>query len=470
MKGVKNRSDADYWRFSGRLETFGLSKQALDWRKGPAHFLYDLMWRSEAAAVCLWSFSWRLSSSTGARNTVAGSWSFPGAAGQLAGPSPGRPASELGPFSWFKTQHVQPAAHALHRQLKSSPLTRCWRVVWYIRHLSCPHSHHNQRFLHQRPPFPIQTHLMHPRCSAASRPAMSSRMETTSSLTCWLSARWGKGRCHMSLWMCASMNIKDVNDRRCLPVKFLFPSACSRAPDWMTRGVLPRPHWPGDPPFQTRISSASSCVLSPTEWRSSGSRLHPLALSPNPTDVLRSQDEVPELLVPIGWDFYTSLHPPGNLTGPRQGLKVSAGTELWDLIYQGVLLKAAGGVSELSSLTQHQTGCSQIARFKIARFAVWETLLITEAQWTNLIQGKAQSLTWSLLLTGRKCSVLPLLAFEAFTLLPMVFCNLKVYILYCHEQMSGSFVLLSQKKMVFFVLIDAAICLYYWQKENCKMY
>lgn len=60
----------------------------------------------------------------GARNTIAGSWSFPGAAGQLSGPSPGRPTSQPEPFSWLTSQHLQPASYTLHLQHRSSPPSR----------------------------------------------------------------------------------------------------------------------------------------------------------------------------------------------------------------------------------------------------------------------------------------------------------------------------------------------------------
>ena len=60
------------------------------------------------------------------RNTIAGSWSFPGAAGQLPGPSSGRPKSQLEPFSWLTSQHLQPASYTLHLQHRTSPHAR-WR-------------------------------------------------------------------------------------------------------------------------------------------------------------------------------------------------------------------------------------------------------------------------------------------------------------------------------------------------------
>lgn len=58
------------------------------------------------------------------RATLTGSWSFPGAAGQLPVPSPGRPASQPEPFSWLTFQHLQPASYTLHLQRRSSPHTR----------------------------------------------------------------------------------------------------------------------------------------------------------------------------------------------------------------------------------------------------------------------------------------------------------------------------------------------------------
>lgn len=67
-----------------------------------------------------------VSSYFGVRNTIAGSWSFPGAAGQLPGPSSGRPASQPEPFSWLTSQHLQPASYTHHLQHRSSPHTR-----WY---------------------------------------------------------------------------------------------------------------------------------------------------------------------------------------------------------------------------------------------------------------------------------------------------------------------------------------------------
>lgn len=59
-----------------------------------------------------------------ARRTVAGSWSFPGAAGQLSGPSSGRPACQPQPFPWLTSQRLQPASHTLHLQHRPSPPSR----------------------------------------------------------------------------------------------------------------------------------------------------------------------------------------------------------------------------------------------------------------------------------------------------------------------------------------------------------
>lgn len=59
-----------------------------------------------------------------ARCTIAGSWSFPGAAGQLSGPSSGRPTCQPEPFSWLTSQHLQPASYTLHLQHRSSPPSR----------------------------------------------------------------------------------------------------------------------------------------------------------------------------------------------------------------------------------------------------------------------------------------------------------------------------------------------------------
>lgn len=76
-----------------------------------------------------------VSSCFGARNTIAGSWSFPGAAGQLPGPSSGRPTGQHESFSWLKTQHLQPASYTLHLQHRSSPPAR-WLHVMYSPFLS----------------------------------------------------------------------------------------------------------------------------------------------------------------------------------------------------------------------------------------------------------------------------------------------------------------------------------------------
>lgn len=65
-----------------------------------------------------------LSSYFGMRNTIAGSWSFPGAAGQLPGPSSGRPTSQHEPFSWLASQHLQPALYTAHLQHRPSPPAR----------------------------------------------------------------------------------------------------------------------------------------------------------------------------------------------------------------------------------------------------------------------------------------------------------------------------------------------------------
>lgn len=78
----------------------------------------------------------------GVRNTIAGSWSFPGAAGQLPGPSSGRPASQLEPFSWLTSQHLQPASYTLHLQHRSSPPTRWWNDMRHFPVVSSPYQYH----------------------------------------------------------------------------------------------------------------------------------------------------------------------------------------------------------------------------------------------------------------------------------------------------------------------------------------
>lgn len=75
-----------------------------------------------------------------ARSTVAGSWSFPGAAGQLSGPSSGRPTSQPQPFSWLTSQRLQPASHTLHLQHRPSPPSRS-------SHLSVPSAGNSARIL-----------------------------------------------------------------------------------------------------------------------------------------------------------------------------------------------------------------------------------------------------------------------------------------------------------------------------------
>ena len=60
----------------------------------------------------------------GQRGTVPGSRSFPGAAGLLPGPAPGRPASQLEPFSRLATQQLIPSAHTLRLQARASPRPR----------------------------------------------------------------------------------------------------------------------------------------------------------------------------------------------------------------------------------------------------------------------------------------------------------------------------------------------------------
>lgn len=85
------------------------------------------------------------------RNTNAGSWSFPGAAGQLPGPTSGRPTSQPEPFSWLTSQHLQPASYTLHLQHRSSSPTRLWNTdIAHFRHLTHTKSHSYQ-FLHPAP-------------------------------------------------------------------------------------------------------------------------------------------------------------------------------------------------------------------------------------------------------------------------------------------------------------------------------
>lgn len=82
---------------------------------------FDLLYRFQGSRMDDQSYF-------GPRSPLSGSRSFPGAAGQLPGPSSGRPTSQPEPFSWLTTQHLQPAAYTGHLSkgcTSTSPQLQC---------------------------------------------------------------------------------------------------------------------------------------------------------------------------------------------------------------------------------------------------------------------------------------------------------------------------------------------------------